>query len=72
MLAIIGLAAKNAILIVEFAKSLSEQGMGLLEAPLLGLFFVSLFFVLIRQYFARAQTDTADDASFSGMVWPKI
>jgi len=116
LLTTIGLAAKNAILIVEFAKSLSEQGMGLLEAAmhaarqrlrpivmtslafgfgvlplalsngagsgsqnaigtgvlggmlaatLLGLFFVPLFFVLIRQYFSRAQTDTATQSTKS-------
>jgi multidrug efflux pump len=34
LLATIGLAAKNAILIVEFAKTLSEQGMDLIEAVL--------------------------------------
>jgi|TARA_R110001599_G_scaffold142819_2_gene323637 multidrug efflux pump len=34
LLATIGLAAKNAILIVEFAKSLSEQGMDLIDAVL--------------------------------------
>ncbi len=35
LLTTIGLAAKNAILIVEFAKSLSEQGKGLVEASLI-------------------------------------
>jgi len=34
LLTTIGLAAKNAILIVEFAKSLYEQGMDLLEATM--------------------------------------
>mgnify|MGYP003575147371 CR=1 FL=1 len=34
LLTTIGLAAKNAILIVEFAKTLYEEGMGLLEATL--------------------------------------
>ena len=34
MLTIVGLAAKNAILIVEFAKSNFDQGMGLIEAAL--------------------------------------
>ena len=32
MITIIGLSAKNAILIVEFAKALREEGMGLVEA----------------------------------------
>ncbi|ACJ01241.1 efflux RND transporter permease subunit [Rhodospirillum centenum] len=34
LLTTIGLASKNAILIVEFAKSLYEQGMGLIEATI--------------------------------------
>jgi len=34
LLAIIGLSTKNAILIVEFAKDLQKQGMGLVEATL--------------------------------------
>ena len=34
LLTIIGLSSKNAILIVEFAKTLHEQGMGLIEATL--------------------------------------
>jgi multidrug efflux pump subunit AcrB len=34
LLTTVGLSAKNAILIVEFAQSLMDQGMGLLEATL--------------------------------------
>jgi multidrug efflux pump len=34
LIALIGLSSKNAILIVEFAKTLHEQGMGLVEATL--------------------------------------
>ena len=34
MISVVGLSAKNAILIIEFAKSLQEQGMGLIEATL--------------------------------------
>ena len=34
LIAIIGLSAKNAILIIEFAKDLQAEGMGLLEATL--------------------------------------
>ncbi|NVD98368.1 efflux RND transporter permease subunit [Massilia sp. BJB1822] len=34
LIAIIGLSAKNAILIIEFAKDLQAQGMGLMEATL--------------------------------------
>ena len=103
LLTVIGLAAKNAILIVEFAKELQEQGVelkqatlqavklrlrpilmtsiafglgvlplaissgagsgsqnaigvgvlgGMLSATFLGIFFVPLFFVLVRGYFA--------------------
>jgi multidrug efflux pump len=36
LLTIIGLSAKNAILIVEFAKDMQAQGMGLMEATLTG------------------------------------
>jgi multidrug efflux pump len=36
LLTIIGLSAKNAILIVEFAKDLQAQGVGLIEATLAG------------------------------------
>lgn len=36
LLTIIGLSAKNAILIVEFAKDLQAQGVGLIEATLTG------------------------------------
>jgi len=34
LIAIIGLSSKNAILIIEFARDLQEQGMGLVEATL--------------------------------------
>ncbi len=34
MIAVIGLSAKNAILIIEFAKDLQAQGKGLIEATL--------------------------------------
>ena len=34
LITIIGLAAKNAILIVEFAKDMHDEGMGLLEATI--------------------------------------
>lgn len=34
MIAVVGLAAKNAILIIEFAKDLQAEGMGLIEATL--------------------------------------
>ena len=110
-LTIIGLSAKNAILIVEFAKNMQEQGQGLLEAtrhacslrlrpivmtslafglgalPLalsggagsgsqnaigigivggmlsttfLGIFFVPVFYVLIRQVFRRGRASAKE------------
>jgi multidrug efflux pump len=34
MIAVVGLSAKNAILIIEFAKDLQAQGKGLIEATL--------------------------------------
>ena len=109
LLTTVGLAAKNAILIVEFAKHLQEQGAslrdatltavrqrlrpilmtslafmfgvlplaissgagsagrraigtgvlgGMFSATVLGIFFVPLFFVLIRRRFGRARTAT--------------
>ena len=111
LLTTVGLAAKNAILIVEFAKHLQEQGNSLIDATLiavrqrlrpilmtslafmfgvlplalstgagsagrqaigtgvlggmfsatvLGVFFVPLFFVLIRRRFSRVSTTTSD------------
>jgi hydrophobe/amphiphile efflux-1 (HAE1) family protein len=110
LLTTVGLSAKNAILIVEFAKMLQEQGQGLIEATLaavrlrlrpilmtsfaficgvlpmavstgagaggrraigvgvlggmvsataLGIFFVPLFFVLIRRFFSRGDAAPA-------------
>ncbi|AUG02696.1 hydrophobe/amphiphile efflux-1 family RND transporter [Pseudomonas sp. 09C 129] len=114
LLTTVGLSAKNAILIVEFAKHLQEQGASLLEATLtavrqrlrpilmtslafmfgvlplalssgagsagrraigtgvlggmfsatvLGIFFVPLFFVLIRRRFTRASTPSTQPAA---------
>lgn len=111
LLTTVGLAAKNAILIVEFAKHLQEQGNSLIDATLiavrqrlrpilmtslafmfgvlplamssgagsagrqaigtgvlggmfsatvLGIFFVPLFFVLIRRRFSRVSIPTTD------------
>ncbi|MDA7021899.1 efflux RND transporter permease subunit [Pseudomonas fragi] len=111
LLTTVGLAAKNAILIVEFAKHLQEQGNSLIDATLiavrqrlrpilmtslafmfgvlplamssgagsagrqaigtgvlggmfsatvLGIFFVPLFFVLIRRRFSRVSPPTTD------------
>lgn len=112
-LTIIGLSAKNAILIVEFARNLQDEGMsligatleacrvrlrpiimtslafilgvlplaissgagsgsqnslgrgvvgGMLSATILGVFFIPLFFVLIRRLFSRPTTREADRA----------
>ncbi|AZC37958.1 efflux RND transporter permease subunit [Pseudomonas chlororaphis] len=114
LLTTVGLSAKNAILIVEFAKHLQEQGTSLLEATLtavrqrlrpilmtslafmfgvlplalssgagsagrraigtgvlggmfsatvLGIFFVPLFFVLIRRRFTRASMTSTQPAA---------
>ena len=130
LLTTVGLAAKNAILIVEFAKHLQEQGNSLVDATLiavrqrlrpilmtslafmfgvlplaissgagsagrqaigtgvlggmfsatvLGIFFVPLFFVMIRRRFSRvpqAQASTTTDrtgeacVAFIGRCWP--
>ncbi|MRW91477.1 efflux RND transporter permease subunit [Duganella sp. FT80W] len=112
LLITVGLAAKNAILIVEFAKMLQEQGMdliaatlaavrlrlrpilmtsfaficgvlpmaissgagaggrraigvgvlgGMVSATVLGIFFVPLFFVLIRRFFSRGESAPATE-----------
>jgi HAE1 family hydrophobic/amphiphilic exporter-1/multidrug efflux pump len=114
LLTTVGLSAKNAILMVEFAKTLQEQGMALLDATLhavrlrlrpilmtslafgfgvlplaissgagaggrqaigvgvlggmatatvLGIFFVPLFFVLVRRLFARASQQAGGQPS---------
>jgi len=114
LLTVVGLGAKNAILIVEFAKDLQEQGVELKEAPLqavhtrlrpllmtsiafglgvlplaissgagsgsqnaigvgvlggmltatfLGIFFVPLFFVLVRGRFGKTKAKPAPDAA---------
>jgi multidrug efflux pump len=110
LLTVVGLAAKNAILIVEFAKSLQEEGIelkeatlqavrlrlrpilmtsiafglgvlplaltsgagsgsqnaigigvlgGMLSATFLGIFFVPVFFVLVRGYFGKQKPPVA-------------
>ncbi|QBE65055.1 efflux RND transporter permease subunit [Pseudoduganella lutea] len=114
LLTVVGLAAKNAILIVEFAKELQEGGMhvreatleavklrlrpilmtsiafglgvlplalasgagsgsqnaigvgvlgGMLSATFLGIFFVPVFFVLVRSMFASKDAKTAQPAA---------
>jgi len=120
LLTVVGLAAKNAILIVEFAKELLEQGMalkdatlqavrlrlrpilmtsiafglgvlplalasgagsgsqnaigvgvlgGMLTATFLGIFFVPVFFVLVRGWFAkRAGVAATDDTATTAGV----
>ena len=117
LLTVVGLAAKNAILIVEFAKELQEQGMelkeatlkavrlrlrpilitsiafglgvlplaiasgagsgsqnaigvgvlgGMLSATFLGIFFVPVFFVLVRGLFLKKTASAAASASAAG------
>jgi multidrug efflux pump len=93
LLTVVGLAAKNAILIVEFAKELQEQGVelkqatlqavrlrlrpilmtsiafglgvlgGMLSATFLGIFFVPVFFVLVRGLFRSKQVPAPNVAS---------
>ena len=123
LLATIGLSAKNAILIVEFAKALQEQGKdlvsatleavrmrlrpilmtslafgfgvlplaisdgagsgsqnaigtgvlgGMVAATILGIFFVPLFFVLIRQLFKSRQTSATVDKSAAAITPPPL
>ncbi|MHA7018704.1 efflux RND transporter permease subunit [Xanthomonas euvesicatoria] len=95
LLATMGLAAKNGILIVEFAKELEEKGQPLIEATLhaarmrlrpivmtslafllgvlggtlvstlLGIFFVPLFYVMVRSVFPGKASDHATAAETS-------
>ncbi|KAB8042587.1 efflux RND transporter permease subunit [Janthinobacterium aquaticum] len=116
LLTVVGLSAKNAILIVEFAKEMQESGMSLLDATLhavrlrlrpilmtsiafglgvlplaissgagsgsqnaigigvlggmltatfLGIFFVPVFFVLVRGFFSKSDDKTAPAVTLS-------
>ena len=63
LITLIGLAAKNAILIVEFAKERTDSGMELVKATLaatsLAIFVVSVLYVLITRIAYRRRKKLA-------------
>ncbi|QIT29148.1 multidrug efflux RND transporter permease subunit [Raoultella terrigena] len=81
LITLIGLSAKNAILIIEFARQLMSQGMGLLEATLIAskqrlrpILMTSLAFTLgvVPLMLARGASDSTQHAIgtgvFGGMI----
>ncbi len=77
LITIMGLSAKNAILIVEFAKELHEQGMGLIEATLQAchlrfrpIVMTSLAFILgvVPLYTATGASSAAQRAIGTGVL----
>ncbi len=77
LITIIGLSAKNAILIVEFAKELQEQGKGLIEATLEAcrlrfrpIVMTSLAFILgvVPLYIATGASSAAQRAIGTGVL----
>ena len=78
LITVIGLSAKNAILIVEFAKDLQAQGMGLIEATLQAahlrirpILMTSLAFILgvVPLYIASGASSASQRAVGTGVFW---
>jgi HAE1 family hydrophobic/amphiphilic exporter-1 len=81
MVLLIGMASKNAILIVEFAKDLHEQGMDILEAAILAAkqrlrpilmtifaFLLGVFPLVIASGAGASSRHSIGDAVFGGMI----
>lgn len=77
LITIIGLSAKNAILIIEFAKSLHEQGMGRVEAAIRAarlrlrpIIMTSLAFILgvVPLVFATGASSASQQAIGTGVI----
>ena len=78
LVTVIGLSAKNAILIVEFAKDLQAQGMGLIEATLQAahlrirpILMTSLAFILgvVPKTIASGASSASQRAVGTGVLW---
>ncbi|MDO5652568.1 MAG: efflux RND transporter permease subunit [Brachymonas sp.] len=78
LITVIGLSAKNAILIVEFAKDLQEEGMGLVEATLQAahlrirpILMTSLAFILgvVPLYISSGASSASQRAVGTGVLW---
>ena len=81
LVTVIGLSAKNAILIVEFAKELQDKGMSLFDATLQAaqmrvrpVLMTALTFVLgvLPMYFASGASSASQRAVGTGVIWGMI
>jgi multidrug efflux pump len=78
LITVIGLSAKNAILIVEFAKDLQAQGRSVVQSALMAahlrfrpILMTSLAFILgvVPLYFATGASSASQRAIGTGVLW---